>query len=104
MPAAMSVGVSYSDYWRMTVGEIIEVIDFAAEKARNQAKNSERSAAVNAYNIGALVRSKHFPDSPQAAFPSLFGRTGDGQIIADNAEESERAMEAWFARFNSGRR
>jgi|GEM_PF-3121012 len=104
MPAALSVGVSYADYQKMTVGEIISVIDFAAEKMRNEMQNRERNAAFIAYYSGVFSRVKSLPRSLQAAFPSLFGRTDDGQIKADNTDESERAMEAWFARFNSGRR
>lgn len=98
MPEALLVGVSYSDFWQMTIGEIITVM----ERANKREKEEIKTRAALAYKTGVTARTDtRLPRSCAAAFPSLFGYAGDGQIRADNLEESERAMGAWFQRFNA---
>lgn len=97
MPEALFAGISYSDYWLMTVGEITQVIERAAKRETEEIK----TRAALAYKTGVTARTDtRLPRTCAAAFPSLFGYAGDGQILADNLEESERAMGAWFQRFN----
>lgn len=83
----------------MTVGEIAAVIEYSAKEEKRKLKES----AFFAYQTGAIARTDiRFPRSLAAAFPSLFGYAGDGQILASNEEESVRGMDAWFRRFNKG--
>ena len=83
----------------MTIGEIVSVIEYSAKEEKQKLKES----AFFAYQAGAIARTDiRFPRSLAAAFPSLFGYAGDGQILASNEEESVRGMDAWFRRYNKG--
>lgn len=101
----LSVGVSYSDFWRMTLGEINSVLSFSSEREKARQEREMLYAAVTAYYGGAYSReSVRLPRSLKSAFPALFGRSADGQILAENWQESERAMAAWAESFNKKQR
>ena len=105
MPEAISEGVSYTDYWQMTFGEIIDFIKFSRKKQEAEIESEMQKAAFTAYWSGAISRAGgRIPDCPQKMFPSLFGRTSDGQIKAENWQESERALRQIAERFNQNKR
>ena len=97
---ALSVGVSYSDFWKMTPGEITSVLSFANDREEARQKRELRGLAFAAYYSGGYSReTTKLPRTVREAFPELFGRMEDGQIKAEDWQESERAMAAWAARF-----
>ena len=100
MPAAVSSGVSYSDFHKMTIGEIRAVIKFADDKIRGV----QKLAASTAYSVGAFFHTRRMPETVQTAFPALFGRTSDGQIKAENWRESYAAMEKMRLKFEERKR
>lgn len=85
----------------MTPGEIKAFLDFVGKKAQADGKNSQINAVTTAYYAGLFSRCAHMPKSLKSAFPELFGYTEDGQVLAENWEESERAMRRWEQAFNS---
>jgi hypothetical protein len=86
----------------MTIGEIQDTLEFYNKREEVLLNvNMQRSAFI-AYYGGAYSRQGvKLPSTIQKAFPSLFGRTDDGQIKAENWQESERALRQIAARFNS---
>jgi len=85
----------------MTPGEIRAFLDFTAKKTQEDIKNNQIYAVTTAYYAGLFSRCSHIPRSLKEAFPELFGYTEDGQVLAENWEESERAMRRWEQAFNS---
>lgn len=72
---ALQAGIEYSDFWEMTVGEIVFIVDCYNEKANMEYK---KDLAVNyalAQNIAVAV-SCHFagkqPPSLYETYPGLF--------------------------------
>lgn len=105
MPEALSAGLSYSDYWQMTLGEILDYIDFTRRKYERTIETDMQLTAFNAYWGGYYSKPQvRMPETLPKAFPSLFGRTADGQIKADNWQESERALRQIAERFNQNKR
>lgn len=105
MPEALSAGVSYADYWHMTYGEILDFIDFSRHKYERMVEVDTQLSAFNAYWGGYYSKPQvRMPETLPKAFPSLFGRTTDGQIRADNWQESERALLQIAERFNQNKR
>lgn len=51
MPVAIHAGISYHDFWDMTLGEIMSVLD--AEVKRQEAV--EKSRIVNEYSLAAMI-------------------------------------------------
>ena len=87
----------------MSPGEIRAFLDTAAEREANRSKNDAINAAAIAYNSAALNRCVRMPETLQRAFPKLFGHTEDGQVLAENWQESERAMRKWAERYSRKR-
>ena len=87
----------------MTPEEIRTFLDAASERAANRNRNDAINAAAIAYNSASLNRCAHIPETVQRAFPALFGHTEDGQILAENWQESERAMRKWAERYSRKR-
>lgn len=110
MPVVLSAGVSFSDYRNMTLGEIKNVVEYNSKKNKSEAEYEaekwralRRELAAFSYNIAVLSRSK-LPDSVQAAFPKLFGRTEDGGIPADNWQACKAEMGKFRAAFRQSNR
>lgn len=105
MPEVISNGVSYSDYWCMTFGEILDFIEFTRNKTEKMIECDMQLSAFNAYWGGYYSKERtRMPETLPKAFPALFGRTADGQIKAENWQESERALRQIAERFNQNKR
>lgn len=98
------MGLSYTDFWSMTLGEINRYITYNRKKQEEEADDTLKTAAFTAYYSGMFGHCRRMPDTLQKAFPSLFGRTADGQIKAENWQESERALRQIAERFNQNKR
>ena len=84
MPRAIISGVSYSDFWEMTIGEINDVLTVYSEKEQRKVKNMVEiakaetqtmieSACISAYFGGYYSRRDvNFPRTICDAFPSVF--------------------------------
>ena len=84
LPQALLVGISYSDFWKMTIGEIYDVLqanadrqkaeaDERAELFKLQAKQAIQNAALTAYFGGYYSRSYvKLPETLRSAFPTIF--------------------------------
>ena len=57
MPCAIMAGVSYSDYWEMTIGEIKRVVMRYSERSSTEAETKLKIAAFTAYNTACCVRT-----------------------------------------------
>jgi hypothetical protein len=89
----------------MTLGEILDFIDFSRRKYERTIETDTQLSAFNAFWSGAYSRSDtRLPENHMKAFPTIFGRTADGQIKADNWQESERALRQIAERFNQNKR
>lgn len=89
----------------MTVGEILSVIKFAGGRAKAEQDSALMNAAFIAYYGGAYSRETiKLPTTIIKAFPSLFGRTSDGMIKAENWQESYSALERIGRRFQEQQR
>lgn len=105
LPEAISGGVSYSDYWHMTFGEILYFINYNRKKQEKQIECELQATAFNAYWGGYYSRPRvRMPETLPKAFPSLFGRTSDGQIKAENWQESKRALSQFAELFNANKK
>lgn len=101
MPFAIMAGVSYSDYWKMTIGEIKRVVMRYSERSSTEAETKLKLAAFTAYNTACCVRTRTLPSSIEHTFPTLFGRTAEGGIKAENWQEGKQAMERIAQMYNS---
>lgn len=101
LPAALYAGISYSDFWQMTLGEIKTFFKYAYKMEREKSDNEQRIAAFTAYYSGVYSQYKP-PRTLTRAFPSLFGRTSDGNIKAENWRESQKALQQIAKNFNKG--
>ena len=89
----------------MTLGEILDFIDYSRRKYERTIETDTQLAAFNAYWGGYYSKPRvRMPETVPKAFPWLFGRTADGQIKADNWQESERALRQIAERFNQNKR
>lgn len=105
LPAAVSAGVSVSDFRNMTVGEIASVLRYAGEKEEARQRGEMINSAFVAYYGGAYSRTDiKLPSTIKRAFPGLFGRTEDGQISAENWQESYAALEQFGRQFEARKR
>lgn len=101
MPVAIMAGVSYSDYWKMTIGEIRRVVQRYSEYVSAETDMKSKLAAFIAYNTACCVRTRALPSSIEQTFPALFGRTAEGGIKVENWQEGKRAMERIVQMYNS---
>lgn len=89
----------------MTFGEILDFIDYNRKKQEKQIECELQATAFNAYWGGYYSRPRvKMPETLPKAFPALFGRTGDGQIKAENWQESERALRQIAERFSANKK
>lgn len=90
----------------MTYGEISAVIEKYCELKKSERESELHCAAFAAYHGAYLsrVKSSSFPRSLIKAFPALFGRDSNGNIPAENWQESKKAMAQYAERFNSFRK
>lgn len=104
----MLAGISYSDFCRMSYGEIVSVVQKYAEREKRESNAAVQTAAFSAYHAAyfSRVKASGFPKSVLRAFPSLFGRSESGGISVENWQESKRAMarfaEAYKVKFGGG--
>ena len=103
MPETVLSGVSVTDFWKLTPGELIRLIESINKRRAEREKHEIRCALYSAYYGAGLSRASRFPKSITQAFPELFGRTEDGQIKAENWRESEAAMHRIAAKYNRGK-
>jgi hypothetical protein len=105
MPAALGYGISYSDFWGMTLREIRDFLKFSADKEKTLIERREKNdlicAATTAYYAGYFGRVKNFPSSLEKAFPKLFGLTEDGLIPAENWQAGLEQMKRIAAQHNA---
>lgn len=105
MPSVLSYGVSYSDFWHMTLREITDFLKFSAEKEKKLLERKEKHelvcAATTAYYAGYFNRTKSFPTSLESAFPKLFGLTEQGAIPVENWQAGLAQMHAIAAQHNA---
>lgn len=115
LPYAVIAGVGYSDYWKMTPGEIFDVLQANAkiEKRRfdekleffkKETESAIQNAAFTAFWGGYYSRpGVKMPKTVVQAFPGIFGRTSSGQISAENWQASERALLQYAAAFKANK-
>ncbi len=84
MPKALLAGISYSDFWKMTISEIGDVLQAAADKQKAKAEEDSKvlefrtkrdlqNAALVAYFSGYYSRPYvNLPESLGKAFPDIF--------------------------------
>lgn len=105
MPAVLSYGVSYSDFWQMTLREIRDCIKYATEKEKALLERKEKHgfmcAAFSAFFSGYYSRVSTFPSSLSEAFPSLFSLSEEENKTDDGADPGERAFLMWAMMHNS---
>ena len=105
MPAALSYGVGYSEFWNMTFREIKDFLDFSVKKEKafleRKEKHSLMCAATTAYYSGYYSRVRNFPSSLERAFPKLFGLTDDGCIPVENWQAGLEQMHRIAAQHNA---
>ena len=93
MPTAIMAGVSYDEFFRMTLKEIRAVVEGYTEYIKNSEKARAIDAACTAYYGALFVRTRDFPRSIKDAFPGLFGRTAEGGIdVQKDWKESKRVL------------
>lgn len=99
-------GISYTDFEHMTYGEIVAVIEKYCDVKKSDREAELHNAAFSAYHGAYLsrVKASSFPRSLVKAFPALFGRDTNGNIPAENWQESKKAMAQYAERFNSYRK
>jgi hypothetical protein len=105
MPAALSYGIGYSEFWNMTYREIKDFLDFSVKKGKafleRKEKHSLMCAATTAYYSGYYSRVRNFPSSLEKAFPKLFGLTDDGCIPVENWQAGLEQMHRIAAQHNA---
>ncbi|MBO6301853.1 MAG: hypothetical protein J6N15_05405 [Ruminiclostridium sp.] len=100
LPAAVKAGVSFSDFWKMTIGEISDVLEYHRKCEEEREKTETRRAAFISFWGGYYSRiNVKMPQTVVKAFPEIFGRTKGGGIKAENWQECERALMQIAANF-----
>ena len=94
-------GVGYSDYWKMTIGEMRRVAKHYSDYMNAKTEMQLKLSAFVAYNTARCSRAKSLPSSIEHTFPTLFGRTAEGGIKAENWQEGKQAMERIAQMYNS---
>ena len=84
----------------MTLKEIRAVVDYHNKQKEYESKHSAVLSAFAAYNCALLVRAKTIPSSLQKAFPGLFNRTEDGQVLVEDWRQSKAAMDRMVEQYN----
>ena len=101
LPLALSYGISYHDYWEMTIREISGYIKQQSQKEKALLERREKHelicAAYTAYHAGYFSRVRTFPSTLSEAFPNLFEEPEAEQ----SADAGERAFLAWAALHNA---
>lgn len=93
MPTAIMAGVSYDDFFKMTLKEIRTVVESYTEYIRQSEKARAIDAACTAYYGALFVRVRRFPRTITEAFPGLFGRTAEGGVdVQKDWKESKRVL------------
>lgn len=93
MPTVIMAGVSYDEFFKMTLKEIREVVKTYTEHIRATEKARAIDAACTAYYGALFVRTRQFPRTITAAFPGLFGRTAEGGVdVQKDWKESKRVL------------
>jgi hypothetical protein len=92
MPMIIDFGVSYSEFWTMTIGEIRKIKEYADKKETERIDAETKITACNAYWTACLSRAKRFPESVVKAFPEIFGRTRSGGVSVQNWREGKAEM------------
>lgn len=114
MPAILNNGISYSDFWQMTIREIRDFSEFIIKKEKcqrecekilveRQEKHDLFCAAMSAYYsaLYGRIQPNYFPNTIAQAFPKLFGLDENGQIPAENWQAGKERMLAILERHNS---
>ena len=99
LPAAVVAGVSYNDFWNMTVRELYAVIKAHTDREKALIERKEKHelicAAYSAYHAGLFskINGKDFPRSLSEAFPNLFGGSERMRgIPVENWQEGKAEM------------
>lgn len=100
----MLSGISYSDYWKMTFGEVEDVVSFFTDERKKQREQQEKNLLLNSYYSGYFSRVRPFPRKIETVFPKLFGREKDGSISATNTVAIAAAMDRFMSNFKKTKR
>lgn len=103
-PAAICAGVSVSDFKKMTIGEIENVLRYYNEREEARIKGEMQRTAFNAFWSGAFARTGRLPRSAADAFPSIFDKEPGGGINVKNWQQGADALRVWADRFNANKR
>jgi hypothetical protein len=102
MPVLLTNGVSYSDFWRLTYGEMTVIAKRLAENHEKEEKKRMQNIACVSFFTAKLIRAEgSLPDSPAGVFPGLFGLTNDGKIPVENWEAGKERMKMLAEKINS---
>lgn len=78
---------------QLTLGELHNVIKYHRKQEEAKQKAETINAAFCALYSAYFNRTRHFPNSLEEAFPTLFGRTETGGIPVSDWQRAKAEME-----------